>query len=141
MSAPTAPGTAAATGQDLDRPADPAAPYERLADLGEHAVVAAGTDDRERLAGLLDDWSALAAALPDRPAAEAAAALDRAAAAHAQLGALLDAARADTGDALARTAAGHRTALRQGAVPRGLPLRSDPPAAGGRRREGRSRQG
>jgi hypothetical protein len=93
----------------------PLSGYERLAGLGDRALVAAGTGDAELLGRLIDDWAATAAALPATPPEGAGPALNRAAAAHAQLEVLLRASRDRVGDELARGAAGRRTAVGYGA--------------------------
>lgn len=89
--------------------------YELLATVTERALLAAGTGDLDLLDRLLDDWAAAARELPDVPPGHAGPALARAAAAHAQLGVLLRAARDEVGRELARTATGRRTASGYGA--------------------------
>ncbi|WP_026911644.1 hypothetical protein [Patulibacter minatonensis] len=89
--------------------------YDAVAALSERLVVAAGTGDLELLGRLVEDWDATTAALPAVPGPDAGPALTRAAAAHAQLGVLLRAARDRVGDELARGAAGRRTAVGYGA--------------------------
>lgn len=94
---------------------DAAEAYEALAELGERAVVAAGTGDGELLGRLLGEWDGRAASLPAVPPVAAGPALVRAAAAHDQLGVLLRGARAEAGDGLARASAGRRVATGYGA--------------------------
>lgn len=91
------------------------AAYERLAELAEQALVAAGTGDDELLERLMTAWTDEAAALPGTPPAAAADALERAAAAHNASDVLLRAARERLGDELARAATGRRTATGYGA--------------------------
>jgi hypothetical protein len=109
-------GPVGTTEPDVDRRAyGEADGYERIAAIADRLLVAAGTGDAELLEHLITDWDATVASLPAAPTRAAGPALARAAAAHAQLGVVLRAARDRVGDELARGATGRRTAAGYGA--------------------------
>lgn len=105
--------------------ADPAVvvdPYDAIADLATQQLVAAQTGDLDRMEQLMRRWATLVATLPATAPAGARAALERAAAAHAQTSVLLTQAREGLGDRLARAGTARRVAAgyRHAAVAAGV---------------------